>query len=366
MRNSRKLSSPRVGGKRPRVRINNPYENADTNWLKGEIHAHVCRAKDLDTSYGDGALPKTVYQDADKAGLDFVCMSVDVTDANDGPDHFGDVLNGRRLGVVGIPGREIQNNYFYSEDCSHDYFTEAGADYLHVLTIGEDGLSICLHPRWYEIVNSKPGGSWSDIKSALLHPDPGKPLRKLRVSGIEIYNGLAMKKLQQDGRACEYSDFDERCWDEMLMARRLYWGFCGNDSFFRSADDFKHFRPLGVTYAAAREGASGDEVLESLKRGCFYASTGVRLAATPIEVAVDGTGVSVVAHATTPVDWKARIFRRIGGGWWVLTSQHVSNSESAEFETGPEWRYIRVQCESIQSSLHRAWLQPITNGAFYR
>jgi hypothetical protein len=348
------------------VGINNPYENAGSSWLKGEIHAHVCRAKGWPTDYNDGALPKTVYKDAAEAGLDFVCMSVDVTKDNGGAGLFGDVLNGRRLGVVGIPGREIQNNYFYPEDCSKDFFTESGADYLHILTIGEDGLSICLHPRWYEIVNSKPGGSWSDIKSALLNPDPKGPLRKLQVSGLEIYNGLAMTKLQEDDRECEYSDFDERCWDQMLMAGRLYWGFCGNDSFFRSANDLESFKPLGVTYAAAPKGASGDEVLESLKRGCFYASTGVRLAETPIEVTVEGSGVRVVAHATTPVDWTARIFRRIGGGWWLLTLQHVSHSESAEFETGPEWRYIRVQCELRRNPLHRAWLQPITNNAFYR
>jgi hypothetical protein len=347
------------------VEINNPYEAAGRSWLKGEIHAHVCKAKNSSTSYEDGVPSNTIYAGAADAGLNFVCMSVDVTWGNGGPNRFGDVGSGTEHGVIGIPGREIQNNYFYPEIFDHDYFTESGADYLHVLTIGEGGLSICLHPTYYDLVKGKPGGRWSDIKSALLHADAHSTLGELRVSGIEIYNGFTMRRLQDKGCEHKYSGYDEYCWDELLTEGRLCWGFCGNDSFFHSSNDLGSFSPLGVTYASAQQDSGAAEIVESLRRGCFYASTGVRLAEEPIVVTVLGSDIHVVANASTAVNWTARILRRVGRGW-TLTSHHVPNIDRAEFQVGSDWKYVRVQCESVSDPWQRAWLQPITNKAYYQ
>ena len=361
---SPRRSRPRLVDKPVRGSIGNPYANTARPWVKGEIHAHVCKARNSSTTYDDGVPARTIYKDAAEEGLQFVCMSVDATHQQGGADRFGDVGLGKKYDVIGIPGREIQNNFFYPEDFISDYFHEAGAEYLHVLTIGEDGISLCLHPTYYELVRPKPGGGWNHIKKALLSASSSSTLGKLHVSGIEVYNGFTMRKLLDADRVYEYSDYDEHCWDEMLMAGRRYWGFCGNDSFFHSSNDLASFSPLGVTYALAPAGATTEDIVQSLRLGRFYASTGVCPADTPLTATVDGFRVQVEARAATEVNWTAKIFQRIGRGWH-LTSLHVPGSDRAVFTTQPAWRYIRVQCQSISDPWQRPWLQPITNNAFF-
>jgi hypothetical protein len=324
----------------------------------------VNKARGSNKSYDDGRPAATIYAGAESAELQFVCMSVDVN-LFKGVERFGDVGTGEQNGVIGIPAREIQNNYFAPEFLDMDYFSEAGSEYLHVLTIGEGGISICAHPRYYELVKCKPGGSWANIKAALLHPQANGNLERLNVCGVEIFNGFTMERLKNKARQHCYSDYDEICWDEMLMEGKLYWGFAGNDSYFGPGDTFADFSPLGVVYVAVPPSGTATEILDALRHGRFYSSTGVMLAEEPLMVTVKNKKLQIETSASTVVNWTAKVFEHTACGW-SLRSQHAPNTRQATFEMPERWKYVRAQCCSVDNPWQRAWLQPITNKEFFQ
>lgn len=340
------------------LRIGDPYASRPTRWLKGEIHSHVNKAAGSPAAYGDGMPAATVYAAARAAGLDFVGMAVDVTAANGGVTRFGDVGTGREGGVTGIPAREIQNNTLTPPGAPR-YFREPGADYLHVLTLGgARGISVCVHPRYYELANAQPGGAWRDIKRALLAPLAGGTLDALSVCGLEIYNGFTLNKLTATQDEHRYRDFEEACWDEMLMAGRRCWGFAANDSFVHARDRFDSFAPLGVVYAAVAHGHAAGDIVEALRRGAFYSSTGVELSA--IAATVHDDRVRIEVAAARPVNWTARVFENTALGW-RLTRRDAPDAPGAVFDVDGQWKYVRVQCERVDDPWARAWLQPIVN-----
>lgn len=363
---------------RASLRINNPYETLAGRWLKGDPHCHVDwgistggPGRTTRAEFCDGHCAADIYAAAAAAGLDFVCMSVDVLDSKGGTAFFGDV--GKPPGnVIGIPAQEIQNNYYFDgtiDGQGKSFFSEAGARFLHVLTLGgPGGLSLCAHPLYYELGNYRAGGCWDDIKEALLNPDAGGALAGLEVRGVEIYNGFTLRKAREQSRdnAEAYQEcFDEGCWDDLLEKGRLCWGFAGNDSFFGADDCFDSFTPLGLVHVSVPQGAAAADVLGALDAGRFYSSTGVELAAEPLEAVVDGNTLRVEVSARSPVDWCARIYQRVDGTW-RRTRAEVENSTSAAFEvSGDEWKYLRISCRSRRDCLQRAWLQPITNQRYF-
>ena len=337
------------------LKINNPYDGAAQRWLRGEIHAHVNRSRDGQHEYKDGVDTSTLYSAACDAGLDFICMSVDVTHKKGGADHFGDVGSGDACGVTGIPAREIQNDRY------ENYFKERGADYLHVLTIGEvDGISLCAHPLYFEVANCKSEGSWDLIKSALLAPEPNGCLDRLKVAGLEIYNGFTQSRLDHDKRH-EYADYDERCWDHMLQRGRRYWGFAGNDSFFHHRDHFSSFCPVGVVYVAVENGRAQADIITAMKEGRFYSSTGVRLADVPLVASVDDETLRIEVSARDDVSWRAKICDTDNR----IRSESALNGRDASFTIPGKWKYVRLQAHCVQNPARRAWLQPITNEEYF-
>jgi hypothetical protein len=303
--------------------------------------------------YGEGA--GAIYEAARNEGLDFVAMSVEVLEANGGVEQFGDVRAENTNGVIGIPAREIQNNLF----SDRPYFEERGAEFLHVLTLGgpNSRLSICAHPRFYEMTAGEEG-SWAGMKSALLSPHRAGHLGGLNVSGIEIFNGHTLATLERQGRKELYTDYDESCWDELLMAGMRCWGFAANDAFV-SPGGYKRFSPLGRVHVAACE-RNEASILETLAQGRFFSSTGVRIAPPRVDAAPDGR-VSIAVRAEENVNWVAKIHRPSTEGVARLLTLHAKDAPTARFEIDPGWSYVRVQCRSTRNSWRRAWLQPIIN-----
>jgi hypothetical protein len=336
------------------VQFSNPYAEAGTRWLKGEIHAHVNRDGGQPRgSYACGKDPDYVYQEAADAGLNFVCMSVEVLE-EPGVDRFGDVGTGSKHGVTGIPAREIQNNYYPG------YFGQGDAKYLHVLTLGEkDGLSLCVHPAYYGTINRKVGGDWSRIRRALYEAEPRDALGELGVCGLEVYNAFAFMQLDAAGRD-KYEDLDEECWDDMLVRGKRFWGFAGNDSYFSNAYEFRDIPYRGFVYAAVAEGFEQADILTALKGGRFYASTGVELAPVPIRVTRVGASLRVEVKATKSVNWTCHVHRN--GALERLTSDGRAH---ATFTIRGAFRYFRVSCRDPQNRWKRAWLQPITNPTYF-
>ena len=194
--------------KSARLRIRNPYEELsfDTAWLTGEVHTHVNKSLTAPHPYQYGQDAGVIYEAARNEKLDFIAMSVEVVEANGGVEQFGDVRAENTHGVIGIPAREIQNNLFSNQP----YFEEQGSEFLHVLTLGgtNNQLSICAHPRFYEMAAGEEG-SWAGMKSALLSPHRAGRLGGLDVSGLEIFNGHTLATLERQGRKELYTDYDE-------------------------------------------------------------------------------------------------------------------------------------------------------------
>jgi hypothetical protein len=335
--------------------IRNPYERLSSRvtWLSGEVHTHVSKARGSSHRYEHGPDAAAVYLAAKSEKLDFVAMSVEVTDSNGGIEQFGDVSAEHTHGVIGIPAREIQNNLFGARR----YFDEDGSEFLHVLTLEHSGarLSICAHPRFYEMVGGE-AQTWTRMKAALLSPRPGGHLEGLGVSGIEIFNGYTLATLKRRGREHLYKDYDEACWDELLTQGRLCWGFAANDAFVEPGG-YRTLSPFGRVFVAVEE-RSAAAILNALKAGRFYSSTGVTLEAPRVRILQDGR-LRIGVRADQEVHWSAKAQRKTGGGNSVPDTLSVRATPEALFDIEPPWSYVRIQCESTADPWRRAWLQPI-------
>ena len=329
----------------------NPYALISPNaqWLRGEVHTHV-------ESGPNGAETNAIYASAHATGLDFVALSREVTEAAGGAERFGET-DGDSQGVIAIEAREIQNNLYGQQP----YFPEPGAAFLHVLTVGRDGISICAHPRFYDMAGGE-RDSWDGIRSALLQPDPDGPLAALNVEGLEIYNGYTLSVLQSRRQQGLYAEFDENCWDELLVAGRRMWGFAANDAFV-DAHDYGRFAPLGCVYAAS---AARDKtaIVAALRAGRFYSSTGVRLAPRPLSIVQSGGLLTLTAEADQPVEWTAIVYGRAGYRW-RLDRLTLSPRRRAAWQIAPDFRYFRIQCRKPDDPWQRAWLQPVINPALF-
>ncbi len=335
--------------------IHNPYEFS-SRWLKGNIHVHGIEARDGSTEGFDcshGELAERIYAASVQSPFkfDFVCISIHAYAS--GVGLFGRAPDNDQ--IVGISGREIQNDRMHDGFYGDGYFRGEDAKYLHVLTIGEhDGISICCHPLFFECAKPSPGGKWRNIKKALL--EPCDRLKELNVRGIEVYNGLTLMEDEEHGGSYR-ERFGEACWDEMLQAGHRYFGFAGNDEFFRPSAVYDAFRPLGYIMVSA-ETKSRAALLEAIKMGRFYSSTGVALADCPLRLERDGASVSVTASAAERVAWSAYVHERRGGRW-VLSRYGASDVQEWTFAPHGDWKYIRFQAQNLVDPLRRAWLQPI-------
>lgn len=335
--------------------VHNPYEDC-SRWFKGNIHVHGIEASDgstegFDSSHGE--LAENIYAASRRApfNFDFVCISIHTYSC--GVGLFGRAPDGEE--VVGIPGREIQNDKVHDGHYEGGYFTDEKAKYLHVLTIGEeDGISICCHPLFFECAKPSPGGEWRNIKKALL--EPCDRLKELDVRGIEVYNGLTLMENAKHGGSYR-ARFGEACWDELLQSGHRYLGFAGNDEFFRPSAVYEAFCPLGYIMVSA-DTKSRSAIIDAMKIGRFYSSTGVILADSPLRLVRHNARTSFTVSAVERVDWSAHVHER-QGGQWVLNRYSSPDVRDWTFELNGEWRYIRFQAQNPADPLQRAWLQPV-------
>ena len=335
--------------------IHHPYEQGG-RWLKGNIHVHGIEASNGSTEGFDkthGEPNEALYAASIRPpfNFDFVCISIHSYVSGIGL--FGRAPNDAR--IVGIPAREIQNDRVHDGRYDGGYFRGEAARYLHVLTLGEeDGFSICCHPLFFECAKPSPGGEWRNIKEALLAPCDR--LKALDVRGIEIYNGLTMlEDSRQGGSYAEH--FAEACWDDLLQAGYRCFGFAGNDEFFRPSASYEAFSPLGYIVVCA-ESTSRDAILDAIKRGRFYSSTGVELGESPLRVEAGGGGATITVSAKEPVQWTAVVHEQKSGRW-ALNRYRAPAQRDWAFELHGHWKYARFQAQDPDDPLRRAWLQPI-------
>lgn len=181
------------------------------------------------------------------------------------------------------------------------------------------GIAIMAHPHWLR------EDYWE--KEALD--------RLANYTGIEILNGDYYAPV---------TNIATDTWDRQLSRGRKVWGF-GGDDYHNPKEFSKVWNVVGV-----REKSRAD-IVDSLARGNFYVSTGVRLA----EIKADGDEITVVV---TDDGFSARydkIFRFIGREGEVLHTQAGKNP-SAKYKARGDEGYARVHI--LMETGQMAYTQP--------
>ena len=230
----------------------NPFR-ADGVWLRAALHAH--------TTNSDGELPPwALAAHYAAAGYDVLATT----------DHWirTEIPEDEACGLVVIPSTELNARLpndrdghllAYGVDRVPDVllpFPSLAEGVGFVLEAG--GVPYLAHPYW----------TGADFEA--VHVDG--------LCGLEIWNGGCEREIARGG--------SEPHWDDALERGRLLFGIAADDSHHPGHDS-----DLAWTWIRARERSSG-AVLEALRNGSCYASTGP----TIIDVGVEDGAVEV--HAT--------------------------------------------------------------------
>ncbi len=276
----------------------NPYAQRYSLWLRGNLHAH--------TTLSDGELPPDDTLDAfAKRGYDFVALT----------DHDAIAIpRAPHAPLLFLPGVEHSAQQHIlrvnvTSTLPHDLSYQSVID----LTLQEGGLVILNHPNWGENLDH-----WRNAQ--LLHLE--------RYHGIEIYNNVI--------EYLEGSPYALDRWDLLLSEGKRVWGYANEDTH-------RVFQMGSAWNAVNVRERSTDALLEALKEGRFYASTGVVLEEITVE---DGF---YRVRATN-----AKEMRLISLHGEVV--EHVVGN-MASFSLHKARKYARV--EAIGETNSRAWTQPV-------
>jgi hypothetical protein len=290
----------------------NPYAGARGTWIRGNIHGH-CRefSSCASVSLRDGI--RRHYE----AGARFLA----ITDH----DHVTDLSEPRRLwpDVIFLEGFEwsqSENILFIGESVPPLY----GSPLHEALSAAANLLTVICHPK-----PSRTRDYWTVPMIAALDPAP---------VGMEVYNAHYSRRHRVFGDPNPlYTDI----WDALLTRGSRLWGFADDDS--HDPLDF------GCTFTMAFVSEpSPSALLDALRAGRFYASTGIGLE----RVAVEEERIEVTIASSA-------VGRFIGPGGSVL-----AQSEGRRFcySHGGE-SYVRFEAEGRDG---RIFLQPFLAAPFGR
>ncbi|MFA9477790.1 CehA/McbA family metallohydrolase [Phycisphaerales bacterium AB-hyl4] len=282
-----------------------PYTPSD-HWLRGNVHAHTTCGRFMDISESG-----RMYA---RLGYDFLA----VTDHNKTctPAQAGGWQ--QAAGLVVVPGEENGGTDHMIELGVHDVTPTPGDDYTQRAAALRDagGFVIACHPQEY------PHGDDNVRKAAdVLH-------------AIEIYNGLRELRGTDETR-------NVALWDELLTQ--------GKRLFAVATDDFhcQYTSPghgwVNVQTPADHAGeVTWETIVEQLKQGAFYASTGpgfdkIHLSNGQLHVKVDA---------------RTKHIRVIGPGSETLTQ---TDDGELTWSTPKGLPFFRVEAHR---GIKRAWSQP--------
>lgn len=284
--------------------LDHPYTNlSGGQWLRGNLHAHTTRSdgrhdpQDLIDAYAergygflgvsdhDMHLPTEEADALDRRGL--VLLSCNEVTAN-GP-HLLHVGAGRTV-------RPSWNRQRVLDDIAGD----------------GDTFSVLNHPCWQQAFDH-----WPTDLMLSLHG----------YAGIEVFNSCMLNDI---GSAYAVSK-----WDVLLGAGRRVWAF--------AHDDTHAPRDVGLgwncVYAHDRTPAG---VMDALRRGRFYASTGV----TVTDIAVQRMRIRVETENAERIVAVLPHARRLA----------VADNRAIEVDVPAEEAFVRFECWGRGESF--AWTQP--------
>lgn len=283
-------------------RIISPYENAPSKQFKGNLHTH--------TTNSDGPLtPQETITAYAHRGYDFLMIS--------DHDFITDVAAYDNCGMTLFPGNEITDRGMHMLHVNAKAKIEPYPDRQRVIdavNILPDSFIILNHPNWGE---------------RFVHSTQEEIEALNGFVGIEIYNGVSLR--------VEGSALATERWDMLLSKGRRVWGF-GNDDG-HSPKDF------GVAWNMVfAEKCETVQLEESMRKGHFYVSTGVRLDA----IHADTKSIHITSADT-------ECFRVYHDHGQMLAS--VEGSElHYELPECSTLTYLRVECHGRGARM--AWTQP--------
>ncbi len=282
-----------------------PYEDLPPpeNWFRGNLHTHTNRS--------DGARePEEVIGDYARRGYGFLMIS----------DH--DRVYGERElsafeshGMTLIPGNEITANGPHLLHVAAGAKVDPYEDRQHCIdnAVEQGGFIIVNHPNY--------GKDFDHCPISFLETWQG-------YTGLEIFNGTI-------GRL-PGSPYATDKWDRLLSAGRRVWGYANDDSH-QPKDDVG----LGWNVVCA-DRAEPTAIVDALRSGRFYASTGVVITA----IEVDGKTIRIATE-------NAERIVAIG-----LHGRRLAQADAREitFSVPAKSTYVRFECWGRGERF--AWTQP--------
>jgi len=287
--------------------FNNPFKKKG-NWYKGCLHIH--------TTNSDGTLsPEEICKIYKNSGYDFISIT----------DHNKITITTNTNSFLLISGIELNS--------------EKKGEF-HVLCIGaENDIDVKgLYPQ--EIINAiNPNKCISIIAHPYWSAISSSYITELsNWDGIEIYNNTCEKRWGKGYTTVH--------WDEILQNGKKCLGFAVDDVHYHKLD-FIENDILGSFIMVKARNLSKDKILESIKNGYFYSSTGPFIKNFEIYE-------KKIYIKTSPVS----SINFIGYGW---TGQRFSGKgkkiNEIEYQIKGDEKYIRVEITDKENK--KAWTNPI-------
>jgi hypothetical protein len=275
-----------------KYQIYNPYKNGGALHPKGQIHLHTTDSDGVDTP----AVAVTAYKNA---GYAFVAKT----------DH--NVIGDDPLvaGIIFIPGvEETSVRHVTAYDITEQtdlYGTQEIIDFHR----NRSKLCSIAHPSWS-------GGVISDIEMASYY----------NYNFTEVFNSKA-------------NVYDEARWDAALSTGKKIYAIAVDDCHDVVGTDFN--KGWVVVNANTLDKAS---ILQSLREGNFYASTG-----NDLSISLDGKVLTVESSETSEITFYGN------NGRTLLT---VANTTSAQYTIKGDEMYVRAISKRLSDN-KLAWSQPI-------
>jgi len=287
------------------IKFKNPFKKKG-NWYKGNLHLH--------TTNSDGTYtPKKICNLYKEAEYDFVSITDHnkVTEVKELPPSF-----------LLISGAELNKDNFHvvalglKKEFSVEKFSyQEIIDEIH----RRKAYPIIAHPYWS-------GFSSSDL------------LKLKDYIGIEIYNNTCEK-----AKGKGYSLVQ---WDEILQKGRRILGFASDDTHHKP-DKYREDDALGSFIMVKATSLSERSILNSIKKGYFYSSTGPIIENIEISKNTIYIKTSPVKH----IDFVALTFKgsRFSGKKKLL--------KEIEYKINEQEQYIRIEITDTKGK--KAWTNPV-------
>lgn len=307
------------------ARFNNPF-TAEGNWFKGNLHTH--------TKNSDGALsPEDTVRQYKEAGYHFLSLT----------DHCRLTEVEQNQGMLLIQGEELHCGT--SEQKFNFHFV--GLDIKEEIVYSGDEIPV-LKKKWWEVhpqemidaVKSRGGEIilahpyWSALTTNDIFSCQG-------YIGIEVFNTTCYHSIDKG--------YSMTHWDDLLVRGRNIFGFSSDDCH-NHFNDHRQNDACGAWIMVKSKKLAVREIMESIKKGLFYASCGPEIK----DLKISGDKIFV---ATSPV--KSVSFIAPNGWGEMFTALKREPFREVEYRIRGQERYIRIQCMDTQGRM--AW----TNAIFF-